>query len=270
MDKISVIIPTYNRAHLITRAIDSVREQTYDNLEIIVVDDASTDNTEAVVTCLGDHRIIYKKLAENGGAAHARNVGVECAGGELIAFLDSDDCWHPKKLEKQMVYWRGHPEFSMVYCPFRVHLKTGSEQFPVKEMGILEGRLFSALLVRNSIGTPTMLLSKESFLAVGGFDTSLRSLEDWDFVLRFSREYCIGYLDEVLVDVYSAGTDRISNNTGAFYEGRLKMLALYREQLMKDGHFDEALLKVFEKAQKDGILEQVQQMFMLMLSKEGI
>ena len=96
MEKISVVIPTYNRSALIERAVNSVAMQTYENLEIIVVDDGSADDTETVVNSIKDSRIRYIKLPVNGGAANARNVGVEHATGSLVAFQDSDDYWKPR------------------------------------------------------------------------------------------------------------------------------------------------------------------------------
>ncbi len=100
--KISVIVPTYNRAHTIVKAIQSIRDQSYPVTEIIVVDDASTDNTENMVLSIGDERISYHRLNRNRGAAGARNHGVAQANCDMIAFLDSDDVWHPDKIEKQV------------------------------------------------------------------------------------------------------------------------------------------------------------------------
>ncbi len=101
-ETISVVIPSYNRATLIGRAIESVLQQTYSNIEIIVVDDASTDETESVVKRIKNDKLHYIKLKKNGGACKARNVGIRASKGEYIAFLDSDDIWNTDKLEKQM------------------------------------------------------------------------------------------------------------------------------------------------------------------------
>ena len=100
-DLISVIIPTYNRAHLIKRSAQSVLNQTYKNLELIIVDDGSTDNTKEVIDSLNDERIVYVKQ-ENHGVSSARNTGINVANGKYIAFQDSDDIWHSDKLEKQI------------------------------------------------------------------------------------------------------------------------------------------------------------------------
>lgn len=268
MDKISVIIPTYNRANLIERAVGSVLRQTYDNLEIILVDDGSQDNTEAVVKAIGDGRIVYKKLKDNHGAAYARNAGVEYAEGRVIAFQDSDDAWRPQKLEKQMAYWKEHQEFSMIYCPYEVHMNNSEGRYPAEDADMLEGDLFHALLVRNTIGTPAMLMTRESFLETGGFDVTMKSLEDWDFAIRFSQRNLIGYLDEVLVDAYYERDEEPAGFSG-YFETRLRMIARYRQQLTEDGSLDAALMKVFQRAERVGVLDQVQKLSLLLLGGIG-
>lgn len=100
--KISVIIPTYNREKLIERSIKSVLNQTYKNIEVIVVDDCSNDNTKSIVNSIKDDRLIYIKLSKNKGACYARNKGIEAASGKYIAFNDSDDVFYKNKLEKQL------------------------------------------------------------------------------------------------------------------------------------------------------------------------
>ena len=107
--KVSVIIPTYNRAHLVGRAIRSVLNQTYQDFEIIVVDDGSTDNTEEVVKSFNDPRIRYIRHEKNRGGSAACNTGIRAARGEYIAFQDSDDEWLPEKLEKQMQVFENTP-----------------------------------------------------------------------------------------------------------------------------------------------------------------
>lgn len=99
---ISIIIPTFNREHLIQKAVESVLDQSYTDIEVIVIDDGSTDNTEEKVRLIEDERVRYLKLNNNGGACRARNKGAEIARGEYLAFQDSDDIWHKDKLEKQI------------------------------------------------------------------------------------------------------------------------------------------------------------------------
>ncbi len=114
--KVSVILPTYNRAHLIKRAIQSVLDQTYQNFEIIVVDDGSTDNTEEQVRSFNNPKIRYIRYNENKGAAFARNAGIKASRGDYIAFQDSDDEWFPHKLQRQMeAFKNASPEVGVVY-----------------------------------------------------------------------------------------------------------------------------------------------------------
>lgn len=269
MEKISVVIPTYNRANQIEQAIQSVIEQTYQNLEILVVDDGSTDETEKIVRSISDERIRYIRLERNsGGPALPRNIGVKNAEGSIIAFLDSDDRWLAWKLEHQMEFWKQHPEYAMIYCTFftcsgeRVIGVTPGEAVGREE---LSGDILLLLLRRNTIGAPTILLRKESFDTCGGYDSSYQCLEDWEFVLRFSSRYQIGFLDEVLVEAnYTPGS--VSGRKAAFFESRCRMIAQYKEVLWKNNYFDEVVGELLHKAAKMGMLQAVQQMLGELLS----
>jgi glycosyltransferase involved in cell wall biosynthesis len=264
---ISVIIPTYNRAGCIERAVNSVLAQTYTNLEVIVVDDGSEDNTESVVASMPDGRVRYVKQDANRGAAAARNAGVRHAEGELIAFQDSDDYWYPDKLEKQMNYWEKHPEYSMIYGTYIRRLGNGHISFAVPgdcERETLEGNIFEYLILDNSIGAPTMILKKEAFMEVGGFDETMSCLEDWDFAVKFALKYSIGFVEEPVMDALRVDVG-VSNHKGEFYFNRCKIIGRYRQEMTDRGIFDEVIRDLFEKAQKNGILPQVQSMLMTVL-----
>lgn len=119
MPLVSVVIPTYNRAEFLPRAVESVLRQTVDDFELIVVDDASTDDTEAVVERFDDPRVEYVRHGTNRGGSAARNTGIERSSGEYIAFLDSDDEWYPRKLERQVEELRSRSdEWVATYCGF--------------------------------------------------------------------------------------------------------------------------------------------------------
>lgn len=268
MEKISVIIPTYNRSKQIKKSIESVLRQSYADFEVLIVDDASTDDTQAVVEAIPDKRIRYIKLETNQGAAGARNEGVRQAQGSIIAFQDSDDVWRPEKLERQLAYWQAHPEYAMIYCSYRKYMQY-QESFDVPNVnwvGELEGSLFSWIAQRNSVGAPTMLVKKDCFLEVGGFATDFSALEDWDFVLRFSAIYLIGYVDEILVDSYES-PDGISSGVAAYFEGRCRMIVKNRELLLREGVFDAAVQNLFARAEQRGLLKEVKEMLMLYLSR---
>ncbi len=268
MEKVSVIIPTYNREKTIFRAVQSVLEQTYTNLEVLVIDDGSTDGTAAIVNGIKDDRVKYVALEQNGGPSKARNVGVEMAEGEWIAFQDSDDCWHKNKLESQIEYVEDNPQYSLVYCMSMTWFQNGKTIVvpPSPLPDVMEGKMLHTLLQRNVIDTPTMFIKRECFLNVGGFDVTYKALEDWEFMIRFAKVYEIGYIPEILMDSYMLG-DGVSSNLGAYYEGRCKMLGQYRTEMIQEGVLEQVMQEILERAQNAGILDFVKKMMMLYLSK---
>ena len=203
---VSVIIPTYNRIDTLPRSMESVLRQTYGNLELIVVDDGSTDGTEEYVKGMADGRIRYVKGDGNRGPAAARNMGVRLAQGEYVAFQDSDDKWHLDKLEKQMrLLLDSELGNDMVYCEYtRYHEQTKREVVPSKKIptGCKHGDILAVLLLQPLIGTPTIVVKKEYFMQAGGFNEKLRTFEDYEFTVRFSCQYHIGFVEESLVKVY--------------------------------------------------------------------
>lgn len=202
--KISVIIPTYNRGHLITRAVKSVLDQDYRNLEVIIVDDCSTDNTEEVVQSLNDARIKFIKHTHNKGANAARNTGIKAANGDYIAFQDSDDEWMPEKLSKQMQIFDDSDDESLgiVYTAFWKIEEKIKTYIPSKDIIKTSGNLHDVLLSTNFISTQSLLIKKECLLNVGMFDEKLPRLQDWELLLRLSKHYHFYLVDEPLVNVY--------------------------------------------------------------------
>lgn len=268
MKKISIIIPSYNRSAKLKKSIESILRQSYTDFELLIVDDASTDDTQEMVEAVGDERIRYIRQEVNGGASAARNEGVRQARSEIIAFQDSDDIWLPDKLEKQMSYWKIHPKYSMIYCSYTKYVEGQKIIVPnAGWRGSLEGQLFPWLAQRNSIGAPTMLMKRECFLEAGGFDTSLKALEDWDFVLRFSEKYEIGYVNESLVDSYDS-PDGVSSRGGAYYESRCRMIGKYKAQMISANVFDLVVGDLFQRAQQRGALEEVKKMLLLFLMND--
>ncbi|MCD7724184.1 MAG: glycosyltransferase [Clostridiales bacterium] len=267
---ISVVIPTYNRAEYLERSIKSVLNQNYKNLEVLIVDDGSTDRTEEVVTSLSDERLRYIRQACNQGAPVARNKGVACAKGEWVAFQDSDDCWHSDKLSRQMSYWQQHSEYSMIYSAYQLRRINGDTvRVPYAETwGNLEGDIFQTLLVNNTVGTPTMLFRRQCFQEIGGFREGMECLEDWDFSLRFAEKYKIGFVEEPLVDAFLV-SGGISSNVGKFCLNRCRMIVWYKKQLLDRGLFDRVVGDLVKRAKDWGILEQVEAMLTLMLTTPG-
>lgn len=203
-DKVSVIIPTHNRADLIGRAIQSVLNQTYQNFEIVIINDGSIDNTEQIVKEFKDPRIIYLVQKENRGTSIAKNIGIKVAKGKYIAFLDDDDDWLTEKLEKQVdKLEKSSPEIGIIYCGYWMLNK---ERKILKEIRPkFKGEIYKNLLRRNFIALPTVLIRKEVFEKTGLFDEGLNFGEDWDIFLRMAKFYKFDFVDEYLVNCYICG-----------------------------------------------------------------
>ena len=209
---VSIIIPTYNRESTIKRAIESVLNQTYKDIELIIVDDCSTDNTEDVVKSIEDSRLKYFKLEKNSGACVARNYGVAIANGEYIAFQDSDDEWYSNKLEEQLNNMKNNnsdADFCMykkisdnseTICPINIALNR------MNKYGIEK-----ALSYGNFIGTP-LLIAKKSIFEKLKFDENLPRFQDWDFVIKLSHYYKISFTNKILANTYIQGDSITKNN----------------------------------------------------------
>ena len=194
---VSVIIPTYNKALYLKEAIESVLNQTYKNLELLVIDDGSTDNTAEIIKLFNDNRLIYF-YQNNKGPAAARNVGIENSKGEFIAFLDSDDLWLEEKLEKQIKFLKENNEVGMLGTGFYKIDENkniiGKKQFPADN-----DRLKKILIKFNPFAQSSVILRKEVIQKVGKYDESFLESEDYDFWLRIARYYKIANLPEYLV-----------------------------------------------------------------------
>ena len=194
MRTISVIIPAWNRAREVCRAIDSALAQTLPPLEVIVVDDGSTDETPEVLARYGDRIRVVRQ--SNQGVAAARNAGIAVARGELLAFLDSDDVWLPRKLELQVARLDADPELGLVHCGvdfegIGVNLD-GMEGSVATEMLRLE----RSVIVTHGSG---VMVPRRVVEEVGRFDARMRVSEDWDFCYRVATRYRIGFVAEALV-----------------------------------------------------------------------
>jgi glycosyltransferase involved in cell wall biosynthesis len=204
-DLISVVIPTHNRAHIIVDAINSVLAQSYRPLELLVVDDGSTDDTEAIIANWikasdGQFGIRFIHQENRGGNA-ARNNGIRHARGKYVAFLDSDDLWHSDKLKNQMQVFDSDSEIGGVYCGVQhVDLESGKIIEPTNR-SYPTGWLLEQMLVRDvTAPTSTYLVKSVVFDEVGGFDVNLPARQDWDMWIRLASKYKIGCVPEVLVD----------------------------------------------------------------------
>jgi glycosyltransferase involved in cell wall biosynthesis len=210
--KVSVIIPTKNRAHYLSSAIQSVLDQTFRDFEIIVVDGASIDNTREVVAEFGDERITYIREKKDRGASASRNTGIKRSKGEFIAFLDDDDLWMPRKLEKQLNLINKNSDIGVVYTASWMINNSGARAHTGYYFFPLRGNIFSNVLEKNYIGNCSrMLVRKECFDRVGVFDEKLPAGEDWDMWIRLSKYYQFDYVNEPLV-LYRIHEKRTSEN----------------------------------------------------------
>lgn len=212
MDKITVIIPTYNRARTLDRAINSVLNQSYSNIEVIVIDDNSKDNTTEIIQHISDKRLKYIKLNENKGACFARNLGIENSTGEYIAFQDSDDEWYRDKLEIQLKFLK-EGSYNLVGCSMNQIYDNGKvKSFPnidIESINIKEYILFG-----NIFSTQTILGKKECFVK-NQFDNSMPRFQDWELMIRMCRTYKVGFMQDKLVDAYIQKDSISRNNTKA-------------------------------------------------------
>lgn len=211
---VSVIIPTYNRTSLLIEAVQSVLSQSYNDLECIIVDDGSEEDTASVIDQSIDPRIKYVEHNQNKGASAARNTGIEQAQGEFIAFLDDDDEWMPEKLEKQVELMRRRSDdFGLVYCWMDYYEYPDNKYKKVRPT--LSGNIFEEMLDRQRIGnSSTLLVRSEVIDRIGGFDESLPRGNDGDFIRRVARKYKIDYVPKVLVKYYTGhGNKRITNKS---------------------------------------------------------
>lgn len=194
---VSVIIPTYNRADLIVESLESVLAQTYTNLEVIVVDDGSTDQTRSVLEPYAG-KIKYIRQA-NLGVSAARNRGLQEASGEFVAFQDSDDLWLAGKLEWQVEFLLKNLQYDLV-CGNGVFLTDERLYIDGKRLDAFrkEGLNLKTVYLNGHVPPPTILVRKEAAVKVGGFDPRLSVVEDWDFLLRFLLEFKGAFLDRVL------------------------------------------------------------------------
>ena len=202
--KISVIIPTYNRGKIIEDSINSVLNQTFKNLEIVVVDDGSTDNTEEILKKIKDERLKYIKLTQNNGASYARNIGIKNAIGQFIAFQDSDDIFYPYKLEKQLKNII-NKNSNFDFCKIKVFFNTSFTYFVpniAQEKSILKGDIFTELISRGNFISNQAILIRKKFLINYLFDVKLPRLQDYDLILRMIPKVKISYTEDVLVDLH--------------------------------------------------------------------
>ena len=187
--EVSVIIPVYNQSKFIDKAIESVLKQSYQDFEIIVINDGSTDNTESMVQSFIDLRIRYIFHEKNLGISEARNTGIRNSRGKYIALLDADDEFLPEKLDMQVNLLRNEPSNVGVVCAWSFNIDENGNYISKRCLPRKEGNIFEDLLSTNYLSVPALLIRRECFEKVGLFDSSLDGQEDWDMWIRIAKYY---------------------------------------------------------------------------------
>jgi len=217
---ISVVIPTYNRASFILRALDSVLKQTVSVDEIIIIDDGSTDNTKDILKNYTSIKYIYQN---NQGVSSARNKGIQEAKNEWIAFLDSDDIWHKEKIEKQVSFHQTNTDILISHTD---ELWVRNDKIIKQKHHQLKpsGFCFVDNISSCKIGPSTTIINRSILDDIGLFDEKLLVCEDYDLWLRISSKYNIGYIDEKLITKYAGHDNQLSFTTFAIDKYRIQAL----------------------------------------------
>jgi glycosyltransferase involved in cell wall biosynthesis len=218
---VSVIIPTCNRAPFLSDAIQSVLKQTYRDFELIVVDDGSTDNSREIVAAFGA-RVRYF-FQENKGVSAARNAGIRAAQGAFLAFLDSDDLWHKKKLAVQIESMQSDPLVKICYTN-EIWLRNGTHLNQKKKHQKFSGWIFEPMLPLCLISASSILLAREVLDRVGVFDENLPVCEDYDLWLRLALSYPITFIDQPLITKRGGHPDQLSQKYWGMDRFRVQVL----------------------------------------------
>ncbi len=224
MPRVSVIIPTCNRAHLLQEAVESVLNQTLRDFELIVVDDGSTDCTPHLLIKWKDQ--IRWVRQENAGVSRARNVGVRSSRGRYVSFLDSDDLWLRNKLEIQVAFLDANPQYAVCYTD-EMWIRKGRRVNPGKIHKKYSGWIFEQCLPLCIISPSSAMMRREVLEAVGDFDESLPVCEDYDLWLRVASRYPIFFLDKKLIIKRGGHADQLSNRSWG--NDRYRVLALEKQ-----------------------------------------
>ncbi len=219
---VSVIIPTYNRRELLKRAIQSVLNQTFSKYSLTIIDDGSTDQTDKILKEFKGNKIHYFRQ-EHKGVSAARNLGIKEARGEFIAFLDSDDAWHPKKLEVQLEFFRKHPE-AMIAQTEEEWIRDGRPLKPQKKHKQHSGNIYRECLPLCIVSPSAVMMRREIFETVGPFDERLPACEDYDMWLRIAARYPIYLIEGKLTIKYGGHPDQLSRTVGQLDKYRIQSL----------------------------------------------
>lgn len=230
---ISVIIPTHNRAHLLARAIQSVLDQTLPAQEIILVDDGSSDNTQELMAKQFPQCLYIRQ--PNLGVSAARNRGIEAAGGDWLAFLDSDDEWLPTKLEAQRDLLRQQPDLRICHTE-EIWIRNGRRVNQMNKHAKGDGHIFQMCLPLCVISPSSALIHRSLFQEVGIFDERLPACEDYDLWLRICATHPVAFVERPQIKKYGGHADQLSRRHWGMDRFRIKAL----EGIIESGRLNDA------------------------------
>ncbi|MDR0305667.1 MAG: glycosyltransferase family 2 protein [Chitinispirillales bacterium] len=222
MPSVSVVIPTFNRCRLLRRAVESVLNQTERDFELIVVDDGSTDGTAGYLDKLTQARIL--RFDKNYGVSKARNAGVAVSKGEWVAFLDSDDMWHPDKLRLQLKWCAQNPQYNIAQTN-EIWIRNGVRVNPPDNCRKTCGDIFNQSVQRCMITPSSVIMKRALFDLSGGFDEQMRACEDYDMWLRITCRFQVGLEPQNLLTRYGGHDDQLSSSTSCLDKYRIEALA---------------------------------------------
>ena len=231
---VTVIIPTYNRADLLPRAVSSVLNQTYAALELLIVDDGSTDGTAEVVKRFQDPRVRFLRLDQNQGQCAAMNAGIEAARGDWVCFLDSDDEYLETCIERQMTVFqtRGSEALGVVYVLSGERTPDG-RVIPA-HFNALEGDVYAGALTQGYVAPSiTLLIRKTCFDQVGYWDTQFRCFQDDDLCIRLAKQYQFEVVREVLAVVHRGAVGQLTRNRSQYAGGWYQLIHKHEREILR-------------------------------------
>jgi glycosyltransferase involved in cell wall biosynthesis len=241
---VSVIIPTYNRGWILKDAIESVVTQTFSDVELIVVDDGSTDNTKEI---LDQYKHQIKVIHQaNKGVSAARNAGITASIGKYIAFLDSDDIWLPEKLSCQVDFFSSNPDAQICQTE-EIWMKNGKKINQKKKHKKISGYIFERSLALCLVSPSAVMIKKNLFNDTGLFDESLLSCEDYDMWLKVSQKYPVYLINKPLIIKRGGHTDQLSAKPGLDKYRIQSLKKIIESNTLSDDQYKKAVRTLKEK-----------------------
>jgi len=234
MPAVSVIIPTYNRADILPRAINSILGQTYRDLDIIIIDDGSSEDIQSILQSIESGKITLIKHTENRGIAASRNAGIRASDSKYIALLDNDDEWLPEKLEKQIKLLNTAPAKTAISDTGFINIIKNKEYFvPAFEQRNKNGNIYRNIISKHFILPSTILIKRECFLSTGMLDENIPVFDDWDYFFRILKEYGIKSINEPLIRRHHHN-DNVSSKIDIVLTGYSRLVEKHYTEISRD------------------------------------